>query len=358
MPISYTDGTRIALPRSANTGPDWAGWRVTDRQIFGDITHDLGGGWTAKVSALRRAVGEDDRLFYGYGTPDRATNLGVFTYPGAFRSQTHNLTLDAHVSGTVSLFGRKHDVMVGVNRGAQQYLRYSSYDGSAIGVPLALAQVYDGSFPEPDFPARYDVSLQTHTRRETAYGLVRLNIADPLEVMLGANYTHATSAGCSYGSPTDYDSSRFLPFVGATLDLSAHVSARASFATIFNPQVQFDESNRLLTPIEGDNLEAGLKGEWAGRLNASAAVFQARQRNTAEAAGFDPVLGRTIYRAVDATSQGIEFEFGGELEPGLQATGGYTVMRVRRGRPAGPHLRAAQHRAARRHLRAAGVAGA
>lgn len=330
LPISYTDGTRIDLPRSANTGPDWAGWHVLDRQVFGDITHDFGGGWTAKVSALRRAVGEDDRLFYVYGTPDRATGSGVFTYPGAFRSQTRNLTLDAYVNGPVTLFGRKHEVMIGVNRGAQNYRQSASYDQSAINVGLPLPQVYDGSFPEPNFPSVYDLRLQTHTRRETVYGLVRLNLADPLKVMLGGNYTHARSAGSSYGAPTDYDRSRFLPFVGATLDLSGHVSAYASFATIFNPQIQFDEDNRLLKPIEGDNLEAGLKGEWAGgRLNASIAVFQARQRNTAEAAGFDPVLGRSIYRAVDATSQGIELEFGGELLPGLQATGGYTVLRVR-----------------------------
>lgn len=39
LPIYYTDGTRIDLPRSANTGPDWAGWGVIDRQVFGDIVH-------------------------------------------------------------------------------------------------------------------------------------------------------------------------------------------------------------------------------------------------------------------------------------------------------------------------------
>jgi len=58
-------------------------------------------------------------------------------------------------------------------------------------------------------------------------------------------------------------------------------------------------------------------------------VFQARQRNTAEAAGFDTVLGRTIYRGVDATSQGIELEVGGNPVQGLQVTGGFTTMRVR-----------------------------
>jgi outer membrane receptor for ferric coprogen and ferric-rhodotorulic acid len=32
---------------------------------------------------------------------------------------------------------------------------------------------------------------------------------------------------------------------------------------------------------------------------------------------------------VDATSQGIEFEFSGQLAEGLNATGGYTIMRIR-----------------------------
>lgn len=330
LPLYYTDGTRIDLPRSANTGPDWASWRVTDRQIFGDITHQLGGKWVAKISAIRRAISEDDKLFYVYGNPDRTTGDGVFSYPGAFRGQTRNLTLDAYVGGPVTLFGREHQVMAGVTHSAQSYLQYSSYENAAINVPLPIGTVFDGSFPEPNFPTNYDLSLNTHTRRETAYGLLRLSLADPLKLMLGGNVTHATSDGYSYGTPTDYSLTRFLPFVGVTLDLGANISTYASFATIFNPQIQTDINRRLLKPIEGSNIEAGLKGEWyAGRLNASIAIFQAKQKNTAESAGFDATIGQTIYRAVDATSQGIELDFGGQLLPGLQATGGYTLMRVR-----------------------------
>ncbi|MHA6723750.1 TonB-dependent siderophore receptor [Sphingomonas sp. RS2018] len=328
LPIYYTDGTRIDLDRSTNTGPEWSGWNVTDRQIFGDITHSLGDGWTAKVSLLRRVVSEDDELFYVYGNPDRATGLGIFSYPGAFRGETKNLTIDAYLEGKVQAFGRSHDVMFGINRGAQQYDQYSSYDTAQIGVSLPLATVFDGSFPRPTFPTPYDYSLDTHSRRETAYGLVRLNLADPLKVMVGGNYTRSTSEGVSYGTPQNFRVSRFLPFVGATYDLSANVSAYASFATIFNPQTELSASNAILPPIEGDNLEAGLKGEWnGGRLNASIAVFQARQNNTAFGQ-FNPALGRTVFTPTDAKSQGVELDFGGELLPGLHATGGYTLMRV------------------------------
>ena len=337
LPLYYTDGTRIDLKRSANTGPDWAGWNVIDRQIFGDITHHFNDDWMAKVSVVRRANTENDKLFYVYGNPDRATGLGIYSYPGAFSAEGRNLTVDAYVSGKIDLFGRKHDVMLGFNRSAQQYLQSSSYDYATIGVSLPLATAFDGQFPLPNFPTPYTPSLDHHTTRETGYGLLRLNLADPLKLMLGGSYVHAFSEGSSYGTPVEYDRSRFLPFVGATWDLGASLTLYASYASIFNPQTQFDANNRLLKPIEGDNIEAGLKGEWfGGRLNASAAVFQARQNNTAEAAGFDATLGRTIYRGVDAKSQGIELEVGGQIAPGLQATGGYTIMRIEGddGRPA------------------------
>lgn len=328
IPLYYTDGTRIEFDRSANYAPDWAGWNVIDRQIFGDLTHDFGGDWTARLTVLRRAASENDELFYIYGNPDRQTGDGIFSYPGKFAGETRNLTIDAYVAGKVSIGGREHDVMVGGTRGAQSYLQYSSYDFSQIGVPLPLDTLFEGAFPRPDFP-EFDLSLDQHTRRETVYGLLRVNPADAVKIMLGGNYTHSMSEGVSYGTPQNYDASKFLPFVGVTLELTPSVNAYASYATIFNPQVQLNAANEILPPIEGDNIEAGIKGEWnSGRLYASAAVFQARQNNTAFGM-FDPTLGRTVYAPVDAKSQGIELEFGGQIAPGLQATGGFTVMRIR-----------------------------
>jgi outer membrane receptor for ferric coprogen and ferric-rhodotorulic acid len=345
LPIYYTDGTRIDLPRSANTGPDWAGWHVTDRQIFGDLTHHFGEDWTARLTVNRRAVSEDDELFYVYNNPSHAFPDGVDpalndasgnvrAYPGAFRAETRSLTVDAYIAGKVSLFGRQHDVMVGVNRSAQNYVQTSGYDYTTIGaVPLTLTQIFDGSFPRPDFPTTFNTSFaesgDTTTKRETAYGLVRLNLAEPLKVMAGANVTHATSKGFSYGAFMNYDKTRVLPFIGATFDLTSNFSAYASYATIFNPQTQTTPERTLIEPVTGDNLEAGIKGEWLnGGLNASIAVFQARQKHLADAAGFDETIGETVYNPIDATSQGIELEFGGQIAPGLQATGGYTLMRV------------------------------
>lgn len=343
IPLYYTDGTRLEFGRDANYAPEWSSWGVIDRQIFGDITHDFGNGWTGKLSVLRRAISEDDTLFYVYGNPVRGAPGGIdfgdpanpndtraiFSYPGAFRGQTRNLTIDGYLSGKLAVGGRDHDVVLGLQRGAEKYRQYSSYDYSQVGIPLSLDTFFQGNFPKVNFPEPYDLSLDTHMVRETIYGLVRLNPSDQLKIMLGGNYTHATSEGISYQTPQEYDRSRFSPFVGATFDLTSNISLYGSYAKIFRPQVEVSATNEILPPIVGDNLEAGIKGEWfGGRLYASAAVFQARQNNTAFGQ-FDPALGRTVFTPVDAKSQGIELEFGGELAPGLQATGGFTTMRIR-----------------------------
>ncbi|MFT3966199.1 MAG: TonB-dependent siderophore receptor [Sphingobium sp.] len=334
VPIYYADGTRIDLPRSANSGPSWAGWHVIDRQIFGDLTHHFNEDWHAKLTVNRRSISEEDKLLYAWGTPASPTNDGIYAFPAAYRGKTLNLTVDAYAAGKVSLFGRQHDVMLGVNHSVQDY---SQASGAATGDVISLAAFLDGSFPTPTFAPyvnTFTLGLSTHSKRESVYGLLRLHLADPLKIMVGGNYTHATSSGYSYGTLMDYDRSRFLPFVGATFDLTSNISAYASYSTIFRPQTEASASRTLLEPITGDNIEGGLKGEWYdGRLNASIALFQARQKNTAERDGgdytnSDGVLIQT-YRGVDAKSQGIEFDFGGQVVPGLQATGGLTLMRIR-----------------------------
>lgn len=348
IPLTYSDGTPLNFGRASNVAPDWSSWNVVDRQIFGDITHRFGNGWVARASAIRRATDENNTLFYVYGNPlrndadgigiDPATGLqvGIQSYPGKFRATTRNLTMEAYVAGPVTFLGREHQINVGVNRSAQEYIQRSSYDNGTIGLYLPYPDLFAGRFPLPDFAPEFSSapasSQNTHTRRDTAYGLVRLNPGDAVKVMFGGNVTHATSTGFSYGANTDFDATRVLPFAGVTVDVTRNLSAYASYATIFNPQNQLlDINDRIIDPIEGENLELGIKGDWFdGRLNATVAVFKTRQDNTAEAAGIVTVnnVTRTYYVGIDAQSEGIEIDVGGQLAPGLQMTGGYTMMRI------------------------------
>ncbi|MES2420382.1 MAG: TonB-dependent siderophore receptor [Pseudomonadota bacterium] len=348
IPLTYSDGTPLNFARSSNVAPDWSSWNVIDRQIFGDITHRFGNGWVARASAIRRATDENNTLFYVYGNPlrndadgigiDPATGFqtGIQSYPGKFRATTRNLTMEAYIAGPVTFLGREHEINIGVNRSAQEYIQQSSYDNSTIGTYLPYPDLFAGNFPLPNFPTEFSsdpaASQNTHTKRETAYGLIRFNPGDAVKVMFGGNVTHAKSTGFSYGANTDFDATRFLPFAGATVDVTHNLSVYGSYATIFNPQNQLlDINKRIIDPIEGENLELGVKGDWfGGRLNATVAVFKTRQDNTAEAAGIvtENSVTRTYYVGIDAQSEGVEIDVGGQLAPGLQMTGGYTVMRI------------------------------
>ena len=105
----------------------------------------------------------------------------------------------------------------------------------------------------------------------------------------------------------------------------AHLSAYASYSTIFKPQANQDEQGRRLDPMEGRNYEAGLKGAfYDGRLNASAAVFRLEQDNYPDPTGGLTPDGGIAYRALQGVrTRGYELELSGQLARGWQVQGGY-----------------------------------
>ena len=322
LPFTNADGTPATYPRSTNSAQPWSTWYSLDRNLFGDITHDFGGGWTGKVSVLRRARNQDSKLFYVY-YGDVGGNTELVAYPGAYLDKLRETTLDANITGKINVAGREHDVVLGVNYGESRLVEQESIDADAIGTPLPGNTAFEGSFPYPNW-GDYSVTADYTTKITSAYGLVRLSLADPLKVMLGANVTNAKRSGTSYTAPFDFDKTKFLPFAGVTLDLASNITAYASYATIFSPQVYLTADRSLIAPLEGETYEAGVKGEWNdGKLTAAVAVFKTRQDNVAESIGFDDEILQTIYQAVNAKSHGVEVDLAGEVLPGFQVSGGY-----------------------------------
>ncbi len=323
LPTTDADGNPASYARSATTAQPWTNWTTTDRQLFADITQDLGNDWQAKVSVQRRVVDGDAKLFYVYYSGE-----DLVSYPGAYLDSEETTTLDAHIGGKVKLFGREHDVLIGATYGNQHNGEWEATADASTGITLPGTTAFEGTFAYPDF-GDYSLQAKFHSQIATAYGLVRLSLADPLKLMLGGNVTHAERTGTSYDTPYDFEKTKFLPFAGLTLDLSAHLTAYASYATIFNPQTYTDIDGKVLAPLEGETYEAGLKGAWFGdRLNASVAVFKTNQDNVAVSQGFSSSLGAYYYSSEDDTSRGVEVDVSGQLFKGLQVNGGYAYVDV------------------------------
>lgn len=328
LPLYYTDGTPTDYDESTSTAADWAYWDTDETRVFADITHAFANDWKLVASFNHERIDGDSELFYVYGNPDRETGEGLYVYPSSYENRFAAKFADVYASGPLTLFGRAHDVVIGANHGEGDDYELSRY-GTDIGQPLpAPLEEWNGHYPKPSYGPD-TLGADFDYERISIYATVRWNLGDDLRLITGVSRTHAQTSGESYGAPTEYDEAKTTPFAGMVWDVGQHWSLYGSYGEIFNPQSEVDSNYRLLGPVTGSNAEVGAKGEWFdGGLNASFALFRARQENLAESAGFDPETGQTLYRGIDAQATGYEIDVSGRLSEHWQVAGGFTQMQV------------------------------
>ena len=103
-------------------------------------------------------------------------------------------------------------------------------------------------------------------------------------------------------------------------DIDAQHALYTSYSKIFKPQGNQDRFGRYLDPVQGKNLEAGVKGEYfGGKLNAALALFRIAQDGLAQEDTGHFVgnsLTQAYYAADGTTSKGVELDLSGELAKG------------------------------------------
>jgi len=325
LPLYNTDGTATDYDRSTSTSADWSHWNIADTRSFVELSQELGSEWRLKAALNYRRVIEGSNLFYVYGTPDAQTGLGLFSYPSAYNSTEKQYVADLYATGPFNLAGRRHELVIGANWAKDDVHQLSGY-GEGIGTPLPPLNDWTGDYPMPPFDAYYG-NGDFHIKRKSLYATARWSLADPLTLITGASLVHVEETGVNYGVPSNYSKTETTPFIGAVYDLSTNYSLYVSYAKLFNPQTQTDVNNKVLDPVTGANLEAGIKGEWyEGRLNATFALFRTRQDGLAEYAGHNLATNQDYYAGIDATAKGFEFDVSGQLTDRWQLSGGYTQL--------------------------------
>ncbi|PKL96221.1 MAG: TonB-dependent siderophore receptor, partial [Gammaproteobacteria bacterium HGW-Gammaproteobacteria-7] len=306
----------------------WAYWDMQENRSFAELAHNFANGWQAKAVLTHVEKKGDSSLFYVYGTPDRDTGLGLFSYPSEYQEKNKQLIADLYASGPFALAGREHELVVGGSWSKSELEDMSWYD-STTGTALPPLEDWTGSFPRPLNDNGTNGSDFTD-RMQSVYSAARWSLSDSLNLITGVRVVDVESSGGSYGvDKTTKYSSEIVPYVGLIYDLNEQYSVYASYTEIFDPQTEIDMSGARLAPVEGVNYEAGIKAELLDdKVNLSLAVFRTEQDNLAEFV--EMVEGKNRYRSVDGiTSEGYEVEVSGELLQGLQATAGYTFVDIR-----------------------------
>lgn len=331
IPRWYTDGSKTSPDRSYSTAPDWAYNDKESQRTFMTLRQQLGNDWQLTVNATHTEMTLDSKQLYLDGLVDKSSGLLVspygpsYPYVGGTGYNTGKRkvnALDTFANGSYDLFGRQHELMIGTSYTRQNNTYYSSW--ANIGdTELGNYGSYDGSFPETNWSS-LSLAQKDTVHQKSAYMATRISLADPLHAILGARYT-------KYNLDTlnqQLEKNNTSPYVGIIFDLNETWSTYASYTSVFKPQTERDTQKKYLSPITGNNYEAGLKGDWMnGRLTASAAIFRIEQDHLAQSTGevIPGTSGETAYVEADGTvSKGVEFEINGALTDNWQMTVGAT----------------------------------
>ncbi|MFT4025807.1 MAG: TonB-dependent siderophore receptor [Novosphingobium sp.] len=336
LPLVFSDGTRIPYKRSANTGQPWTYWNNLDQTAFGELAWKLGGDWTLRGVFTYHDLKSDAQVLYASGGgigPDPVTGLGVEGYSARFANRYKQYLIDAYASGSVELFGRRHQLSFGVSSGWANQIEAEGDATDTIDYG-DIRQLASLRIPQPAYdPVTEQGRISDHLTR--VYGAAHINFADRLKGVVGLTAIWLDTTGQSYGTDATRSNSAVSPYAGLLFDLTPHLTIYASYTNIFNPQVEVDENNRRLDPANGTSIEAGVKGEWLdGWLYATAAVFRARQTGLAAFAGsFDGTngpgpIGGSFYTGQQVTAKGFEAEISGRVTDRWLLAGGITHLRV------------------------------
>lgn len=315
MPTAL-DGHHMGFSRSYNPGTDWENKDQEINTLFAELHHRLANDWKLQLNAN---YSQQDATFTG-SYQSRWAGLQAPLQRTVYQSkhQENQTGLDGFVSGPFELLGRTHELVVGASKRIYDMdtRNYSPYD---------MFWPINGS--KPDFV--HTGNQREVTTQDGVYLTTRLNLADPLKLILGGRldwYDYDNRDGDG-----DYKVTRNVTkYAGLIYDLDDHYSVYVSYSDIFTPQSNKDTSGTPVKPIVGKNYEVGIKGEYFdGALNASVALFRIDQENRATQVFVADCPQTSCYEASgEVRSQGIDMELQGALTPNWQIGGGYTYARA------------------------------
>lgn len=329
-PRWYTDGTQIHARRGYNTAPDWAYNDKEFKKLFVNLQHNFDNGWNVTLNGTHDEMVLDSKQLYLDGYFDRNTGAGVSSYAnypvvggtGYNTGKRKVDAVDAFASGPYELLGRQHELMLGVSYNRQDNKYYSAW-ANISSAELGNFNNYNGNFPETNWNPREPASDTQLVRQKSAYVATRINLADPLHVIVGARYTNWNRQTLN----AELEKNNTTPYGGVIWDFYDNWSAYASYTSVFQPQDYQDASGAYLSPVIGKNYEVGVKSDWFNsRLTTTVSLFRSELDNVGQSTGqTNPETGSAIYVGKKGVvSRGVEFEVNGALTDNWQMTFGGT----------------------------------
>lgn len=251
-----------------------------------------------------------DRVFYpqfGGALGGSGNLLGLTPY--SYDDTSERYGVDTGVDFNFDTYSVKHTATVGMD-----YYHEKGTFRSGWGTGLSL-DVFNPNYNQVVAKPTLGAESESGSEVFGFYAQDHMKLSETVSLTLGARFDN-------YQDRTSGDSETALsPKIGVTYEFIKDIAAYANYSTSFQPQN--DPLGVAVDPIEGENIEAGLKysaydGKWSGM----ASVFQLNRDNAVV-----PTGGPGGYvLSGEQESRGFEFENTLALLPGLDITSAYTYL--------------------------------
>ena len=190
VPYFNADGSLANLPRNFSLTTDWSTIQYEDKTTFADIQHKFENEWLVKAAIAHST--SDSNWFVAYGAngfpnPSTGEGIGLWTSVSPY-SESKKLNLDIYATGPFQFLDRKHELIMGYSGYKTESTSQSVK--SFIDYPTMIPDYRDwtGNLPQPKYE-KTGAGSKTTTELFGYYSTLRLNLADPLKLILGGRYS-------------------------------------------------------------------------------------------------------------------------------------------------------------------------
>ncbi len=305
------------------------GTKINDHSVYLNLQHHINDKWKVTAQASRfiyNQVGSSS--WPSTVNPDGTMirNIGIWD------AQSNMTMAQVFVNGEVTTGPVRHRILGGIDMANKEYLAdwSQSHDLDSAEAPFNPNNP-DLGVPSTGYP-KFDRSTPLAQRAQAGFGYQNQSytsayLQDELgffnnraRLTLALRYTDLKQA---YAGPAD-KAQHFTPRVGISVSADKYTSIYALYDQAFVPQTGILANGDKVQPITGNNMELGVKKDWAqGKWNTTAAVYRILKNNeliadpnSAPTSGLSIELGQKV-------AQGFEFDLRGTIARGLSLTANY-----------------------------------
>lgn len=237
------------------------------------------------------------------------------------------------LNGEVTTGSVRQRILAGIDVANKEYFadwgQYHMLD--SVGAEFNTADPYYGT-PVNGYP-NFDYSTPLEERAQAAGGLMDQRytgiylqdelgfIDNKVRLTLAGRYTYVKQSEWG-GDPKT--AKHFTPRVGLSVSLNKYTSAYALYDQAFIPQSGRLSNGDDVQPITGNNMEVGIKRDWAGgRWSSTLSLYRILKNNELVADPNSPPSSGLSIELGQKRSQGVEFDVRGTIINGLSLITNY-----------------------------------